>query len=176
MEGIAFAIPINKAKDIMFKLAAGENIQHGYIGVVMLTITPDFARQNNMDPNSPVGIIPEVHGVVIERVIRGTPASSENGLRRLDVVLEIDDNKVRTASEAASLVDNAKVGADLKVKILRSGQEMNILLKPADLAEKLRQKKEIMRLQKERARAFGGGGGGNGGGNRIFVLPIPSPP
>merc|ERR1712183_352578 len=67
MEGIAFAIPVNKAKDIMYQLAAGQNIKHGYIGVVMMTITPDFARQNNNDPNSPVGIIPEVNGVMIER-------------------------------------------------------------------------------------------------------------
>lgn len=67
-EGIGFAIPINKAKDIMFQLAEGQNIKHGYIGIVMTTVTPDFARQNNENPNSPAGIIPEVNGAMIMRV------------------------------------------------------------------------------------------------------------
>ena len=172
MEGIAFAIPINKAKEIMFDLAEGKNIQHGYIGVVMMTVTPDFARQNNLDPNSPVGIIPEVHGVMIERVLGQTPAAIEGGLRRLDVVLEIGGVTVKNAGEAANLVDSAKVGEDLEVKILRGGKEMVTTLKPADLAEKIRQKKQVM---KRPSLGNGGNKGGGGGGGRIYVLPFPTP-
>jgi hypothetical protein len=53
------AIPINKAKQIMYELAAGRTIAHAYVGIQMTTITPDFARQNNIDPNAP-NVIPEV--------------------------------------------------------------------------------------------------------------------
>ena len=169
MEGIAFAIPINKAKEIMFDLAEGKNIQHGYIGVVMMTVTPDFARQNNLDPNSPVGIIPEVHGVMIERVLGNTPAAIEGGLRRLDIVLSIGGVPVKNAGDAARLVDSAKVGEDLEVKILRGGKEMVTVVKPGDLAEKMRQKKQMMKRQTI------GKSGVDGGGGRIFVLPIPAP-
>ena len=62
-EGTSFAVPINKAKDIVRDLAEGKHINHGYVGVSMASLTPDLARQNNADPNSPNGIIPEVKGV-----------------------------------------------------------------------------------------------------------------
>eukprot|EP00953_Heterococcus_sp_UTEX-ZZ885_P025312 13760-Heterococcus_DN1.PRE.2 len=56
------AIPINKAKQIMYELAAGRTIAHAYVGIQMTTITPDFARQNNIDPNAP-NVIPEYYEV-----------------------------------------------------------------------------------------------------------------
>jgi hypothetical protein len=43
----------------MYELAAGRTIAHAYVGIQMTTITPDFARQNNIDPNAP-NVIPEV--------------------------------------------------------------------------------------------------------------------
>ena len=51
-EGIGFAIPIDKAKAIKERLARGEDIPHPYIGVQMLTLTPEVAQQFNDDPNS----------------------------------------------------------------------------------------------------------------------------
>ena len=40
----------------------------------MASLTLDLARQNNADPNSPNGFIPEVNEVVITRVYPKTPA------------------------------------------------------------------------------------------------------
>ena len=169
MEGIAFAIPINKAKEIMYQLAAGENIKHGYIGVVMMTITPDFARQNNLDPNSPVGIIPEVNGVMIERVLSNTPAAMA-GLRRFDIILSINGVEVHSASDAANIVDAATVGKDLELRVLRvgvgGGEDILLFVNPADLGEKLRHRKEIKKMQEKQP--FGSG--------KIYVLPFPNNP
>lgn len=182
MQGIAFAVPVNKAKEIMYRLARGENVQHGFIGVVMVTVTPDMARRNNADPNSPVGIVPEVQGVMIERVGANTPAAEEGGLRRLDVVTAVGGTTVRNANEAAALVDAAEVGAELKVTILRGGKEMMVKVRPGDLAERMRQKKEALQRQEQRRRQAQQEGMspfgmpfGNGGGGRIFVLPFPAP-
>merc|ERR1711862_222975 len=176
MEGIAFAIPINRAKEIMYQLAAGENIKHGYIGVVMMTITPEFARQNNLDANSPVGIIPEVNGVMIERVLPNTPAANA-GLRRFDIILSINGIDVHSANDASTIVDAAPVGKELELSILRlssvtnSKQPIAVYVNPADLGEKLRQRKEMRKMQQER-KDFGGGGSGG----KIYVLPFPTMP
>ena len=40
----------------------------------MASLTPDLARQNYVDPNSPNGFIPEVNEVVITCVYPRTPA------------------------------------------------------------------------------------------------------
>ena len=44
-EGIGFAIPIDKAKAIKDQLARGETIPHPYIGIQMLTLTPEVAQR-----------------------------------------------------------------------------------------------------------------------------------
>ncbi len=75
----------------------------------MASLTPDLARQNNSDPNSPNGFIPEVNGVVITRVYPKTPAEVA-GLRRLDVVLEIGGQQVERADDAQRLIDGASIG------------------------------------------------------------------
>jgi len=41
-----------QAKEIMGDLSKGKSIQHPYIGVMMVTITPEFAQQYNADPNT----------------------------------------------------------------------------------------------------------------------------
>ncbi len=63
-EGIGFAIPIDKAKAIKDRLARGEDIPHPYIGIQMLTLTPEVAQQFNDDPNS-LMLVPEINGVLV---------------------------------------------------------------------------------------------------------------
>jgi S1-C subfamily serine protease len=102
----------------------------------MASLTPDLARQNNADPNSPNGIIPEVKGVVITKVYANTPAEAA-GLRRLDVVTEIGGKKVERADDAQNIIDGAKVGEGLTMRIIRSGKEITLNITPEDLCMKL---------------------------------------
>ena len=132
----------------MHDLAEGKHISHGYIGVSMASLTADLARQNNADPNSPNGVIPELNGVVITRVYPKTPAE-DSGLRRLDVVIEIGGKRVERADDAQRIIDGANVGETLQIKIVRSGKEMNIHITPEDLGYKLQRMKEDKRKEKE---------------------------
>lgn len=129
--GIGFAIPINKAKEIEQRLARGETIAHPYLGVQMTTLTPELARQNNTDPNSPF-TVPEVDGAIVIRVLPKTPAEKA-GVRRGDVITEIDGTPVKDAEQLQKIVDNSKVGQLLKVKIQRNGQTQQLMVKTATL-------------------------------------------
>jgi S1-C subfamily serine protease len=174
-EGIGFAIPINKAKSIMYELAEGRNIQHGYIGIVMTTMTPDFARQNNANPNSPAGVVAEKNGALVMRVLEKTPAS-ECGLRRFDVVIEMNGERVANASEAQAVVDAARVGDDMELKIMRGDKELLLTVKPGDLGQKIREAKEKDRQQKQQQQVMPPGmlpqSQGDGNGGRIFIFPM----
>eukprot|EP00559_Dactyliosolen_fragilissimus_P001338 CAMPEP_0184867354 /NCGR_PEP_ID=MMETSP0580-20130426/26159_1 /TAXON_ID=1118495 /ORGANISM="Dactyliosolen fragilissimus" /LENGTH=829 /DNA_ID=CAMNT_0027367583 /DNA_START=416 /DNA_END=2905 /DNA_ORIENTATION=+ len=143
MEGTSFAVPINKVKDIMYDLANGKHINHGFIGISMGSLTPELAVQNNMDPNSPNGILPEVSGVVITRVYPKTPAE-DAGLRRLDVVTEIGGKKVERADDAQRIIDGATIEENLEVKVIRDGKHISLTVKPEDLGYKLQ------RIKRER--------------------------
>ena len=93
--GIGFAIPINKAKEIKDILARGEQVPHPFIGIQMITLNPEIAKENNSDPNS-VLILPEVKGVLVTKILSGTPAE-KSGMRIGDVIIEIDNQSVLSA-------------------------------------------------------------------------------
>ena len=141
MEGTSFAIPINKVKSIMHDLANGKQISHGYIGIYTSSLTPDLAREKNADPNSNYGLIAEVDGVIILTVYPGTPAETA-GLRRADVITEIDGRKITKAADVYKIIDTSEVGSDLALKVRRGETETTITVKPEEFAERLRIAKE----------------------------------
>ena len=129
--GIGFAIPINKAKSLKDILARGQRVPHPYIGIQMITLTPELARQNNSDPNSAL-FIPETDGVLVMRVLPNTPAESA-GIRRGDVIVSINNRSIKEASQLQSLVENSGVNANLKLKILRGDRTIVLDLRTAQL-------------------------------------------
>ena len=131
--GIGFAIPIDKAKSIKDQLMRGERISHPYLGVQMATLTPDLARQNNTDPNSPLSV-PEINGVLVVRVLPNSPAAAA-GLRRGDVIVQIDEQSVTGAEQLQSLVENSRVGQVLQVKVQRGNQTQQLGVRTAELEE-----------------------------------------
>lgn len=132
--GIGFAIPINKAKLIETRLARGEKIAHPYFGVQMVSLTPEMARENNQDPNAAI-VIPEINGVVVLRVLPETPAA-DAGIRRGDVITQIDDQSIKTAEELQRLVDSSQVGQVLQVTVRRGSLTQKIAVKTASLTAK----------------------------------------
>lgn len=131
--GIGFAIPINKAKEIKDLLVRGEAIVHPYIGVQISNLTPDMAKRNNADINSGI-YLPEVDGVLIIRVLEGTPAA-QAGLRRGDVIVEVEDTPIRSADALQLKVENTPIGEELPLKVLRGDRTLMIRVKTAELQE-----------------------------------------
>ena len=129
--GIGFAIPINKAKAIKDKLMRGEKISHPYLGVEMRTITPQLAMQNNNDPNSPIQI-PEVNGVLVVRVVPDSPAAAA-GLRRGDVIVQIDGQNITKAEQLQSIVEDTSLGQALQVKIRRGNQTQQLSVRTGEM-------------------------------------------
>jgi S1-C subfamily serine protease len=111
MEGTSFAIPINRVREIMDNLAAGNEVHHGYLGISLATCTPEWARQNNANAvtASDVPRLPEVYGALVHKVFPRTPAE-KGGLRENDVVLEINGKKIQSADDARRMIDEAPVG------------------------------------------------------------------
>lgn len=61
----------------MYELAQGNRIEYAYLGITMTTITPDYALQNNLDPNSHQ-LIPEV----TKALYRMAAGGEEGGIPR----------------------------------------------------------------------------------------------
>lgn len=131
-QGIGFAIPIDTAKAIKDTLARGEKVQHPYIGIRMLTLTPDLTEQLKNDPNAPV--IADVNGVLVMQVIPNSPAASA-GLRQGDVITQIAGQKITTAEQLQNVVEKSKINQPLKVTIQRNNQTQELTIRPGELQE-----------------------------------------
>ncbi|MEA5512852.1 HhoA/HhoB/HtrA family serine endopeptidase [Nodularia sp. UHCC 0506] len=131
--GIGFAIPIDKAKAIALKLQRDGKVIHPYLGVQMVTLTPELAKQNNTDPNSPIQI-PEINGVLVMRVVPDSPAASA-GVRRGDVIVQIDREPVTSADKLQNLVENSRLGQLLQVKVQRGNQIQLLSIRTAELRD-----------------------------------------
>jgi S1-C subfamily serine protease len=129
--GIGFAIPIDKAKAIATQLQRDGKVAHPYLGVQMLTLTPDLAKQNNTDPNSPIQI-PEINGVFVMRVVPNSPAASA-GIRRGDVILQVDGKAITSAEQLQNLVEDSRLGQVLQVKVQRGNQTQQLSIRTAEL-------------------------------------------
>ncbi len=122
--GIGFAIPIDQAREITDTLAAGRQVPHPYVGVQMRTLTPELARRNNSNPNSPF-TIPEVPGVLVLRVLPNTPAEAA-GLRLGDVITAIDGQPIDDAAQLQSIVDGSGLNKGLQFSVIRGDRNLKL--------------------------------------------------
>ena len=132
-QGIGFAIPIDAAKQIKDKLVRGEEIPHPYLGVRMATLTADIAKEFNRDPNS-LMLVPEVNGVLIIQVIPNSPAA-QAGLRRGDVITELEGKAITTADQLQRVVEQSQIGKPLKITLKRGQKTEAISVSPGQLDE-----------------------------------------
>jgi len=129
--GIGFAIPINKAKTLEKTLASGQKVPHPYIGVQMINLTSEIARENNDNPNSPI-IVPEVDGILVVQVVPNSPAERAR-LRRGDVIVAVNGQPVQDGTDLQKIVEKSGINASLRVKLYRGDRLLELTVKTEQL-------------------------------------------
>ncbi|MEO0458979.1 MAG: HhoA/HhoB/HtrA family serine endopeptidase [Cyanobacteria bacterium P01_A01_bin.114] len=134
-QGLGFAIPIETAKRIADQLFATGQVQHPYLGIQMVNLTPEMRERINADEE--LGIkIDEEEGVLIVRVMEGTPAEAA-GLKRGDIIKKVNANKVSDANEVQAQVESSQIGKALTVEINRDGKPQSVEVEPTSLPRDL---------------------------------------
>ncbi|SKB14165.1 putative serine protease HtrA [Planktothrix sp. PCC 11201] len=126
-QGLGFAIPINQVQHIADQISTTGKVEHPYLGIQMVTLSPEVKESLNQDPNSPISVN-EDQGVLIARVVPNSPAH-KSGLRAGDVIIQVDNITVTKADEIQQIVENVTVGSQLKMQIKRQGQPFNLDVK-----------------------------------------------
>jgi S1-C subfamily serine protease len=130
--GIGFAIPIDRAKQLQATLESGQKVAHPYIGVQMVNLTPDLARANNQNPNSPM-IVPEVSGILVVKVLPNTPAEKA-GIRRGDVIVKANNQPVSDGTELQEMVEKTGIGQSLPLRIRRGERALDLTVITAQMS------------------------------------------
>jgi S1-C subfamily serine protease len=131
-QGLGFAIPIETAKRIADQLFEDGEVQHPFLGIQMVELTPEVVAQLNREENLPLKIDDDVTGVLIVRVMPGTPAEAA-GLQQGDVIQAINSVSMHSPEEVQSQVESSAIGESLQLEINRNGDIQVVEVKPAVL-------------------------------------------
>ncbi|MEO1592473.1 MAG: HhoA/HhoB/HtrA family serine endopeptidase [Cyanobacteria bacterium J06632_22] len=134
-QGLGFAIPIETAKRIADQLFETGEVQHPYLGIQMVNLTPEMRDTINADPDLDLSIEADA-GVIIVRVMEGTPAQAA-GLQRGDVILKVNEVAVTDAAEVQAQVERSQIGESLDVEVNRAGEVEIIAVEPTALPPEL---------------------------------------
>ncbi|MGB3405429.1 MAG: HhoA/HhoB/HtrA family serine endopeptidase [Microcoleaceae cyanobacterium] len=131
-QGLGFAIPINTVERIAEELIANGEVKHPYLGIQMITLTPEVKEQLNNNPNSGL-LVNQDQGVLIVRVMPDSPADNA-GLRAGDVIEQINNQPVKDASDVQQAVIKESVGSQLKLGLRRNGEPVSIQIKAGEFS------------------------------------------
>jgi S1-C subfamily serine protease len=110
-EGIGFAIPINKAKEIVQQLL--EARPRAYLGITSVSMTPALAAAYGL---------PVQRGVLIVDVAPDSPAERA-GLQPGDIIVRVDDRDVTRSDELQAVLAAHQPGDQVRIVVNRQGRE-----------------------------------------------------
>jgi S1-C subfamily serine protease len=134
-QGLGFAIPINKAQEIAQQLATTGRAEHAYLGIEMVTLSPELLQELGENPDLEFRIT-EDKGVLIVRVVPGSPAMKA-GLKPGDIIVKVNDQPITKSDAVQELVQNQNVGTPMKVDLNRRGQPLTLEVRTGNLPEQI---------------------------------------
>jgi serine protease Do len=118
--GIGFAIPSNMAKNIAKRLISFGKIDRGYLGVSISDLTKSLKTlyENNS-------------GAIIVDIVKGD-AADKYGLKRGDLILEINDKSIEDANDLKNQIASFQPNSKISIKYEREKKEYNIMVTLGD--------------------------------------------
>jgi serine protease Do len=120
--GLGFAIPINRARRVADDLLAHGVVRRPWIGIKL--------RVGNTGPPRDLSS----NGVTVASVVAGSPADRA-GIRPGDVLLQSRARAIHNPYDWEAERLELRVGEDVPLVLRRSGQQMGVNVKVADLPE-----------------------------------------
>lgn len=121
--GTGFAIPINTAKAVLDKLVAGEKVDHAWLGVGIISVNEQVARQYGLQVNK---------GAMVAQVMPGSPASRaglvgvEARGQKPDVIVAVDGRPISTGDELTAYLASRQVGDTVTLTVNRNGKNIEV--------------------------------------------------
>jgi len=115
-QNLGFAVPINMVKEVLPSIKATGKPDLGWIGVDAQAVTPEIAEALGMT---------EPIGAIIKAVTRNGPADKA-GLKKGDVIVELEGKKILDAGELPRMVAFGHIGKTVTFKVIRQGKTVEI--------------------------------------------------
>jgi len=118
-QGYSFAIPVNLVRRVVDDIINYGTYKRPYLGVTILELDSDLAKELSVDASQ---------GVVIDELVDGGSAQYA-GLQVKDVIIGIDGREVKSVPELQEVIGRAKVGDTVNLKVLRKSKSIMVAVK-----------------------------------------------
>jgi serine protease Do len=122
-EGLAFAIPINIALEVVDQLKDNGKFSRGYLGVQGGEVSSDLAEALGMD--KPIGAL-------VRAVVKDS-AADNGGVKPGDVIVQVGSKDVIYFKDLQHTVGMTKPNTNLKLRLFRDGDYKNLYVKVGEL-------------------------------------------
>jgi S1-C subfamily serine protease len=123
--GLGLAVPINATtRRIVADLMRDGRVRRAWIGIAggARPLPPRVSAALGRD-----------RAVEVVEVMDGSPAARA-GLRVEDLIVAIDGSPVRGVDDLQRLMDGGRIGADVRLGLVRDGAEREVLVRPSELS------------------------------------------
>ncbi|ASX28134.1 serine peptidase [Rickettsia sp. MEAM1 (Bemisia tabaci)] len=127
--GIGFAIPSNTAKPIIERLKKDGKINRGRLGVTIQDLTEEISEGLGLK---------DTNGVLVAKIQKDDPGDKA-GIKTGDIILEFAGQAVKNTKRLRVIVADIPVDQEVKVKVLRDGETIELPIKMTSDNEEVKQ-------------------------------------
>ncbi|MFA9370226.1 MAG: Do family serine endopeptidase [Labilibaculum antarcticum] len=110
--GYGFAIPSNIVSKVVEDLLSFGFVQRGYLGIVIKNVDGNLAKEKDLELSE---------GVYVDSLASNS-AAADAGIKKGDVIVKVNDAKVKTTAELLETVGRHRPGDKLDLHVNRNGK------------------------------------------------------
>ncbi|HVF84645.1 MAG TPA: trypsin-like peptidase domain-containing protein, partial [Abditibacteriaceae bacterium] len=115
--GLGFSIPINKAFAVAEQIIKHGSVQRAYVGLQLQAISSATQQEYGLK---------DTQGALVQNAVAGSPAAKA-GFQAGDIIRRINGETMKNMAQAQATIQKQKVGATLKIEILRNSTTQKTL-------------------------------------------------
>lgn len=111
--GYGFAVPSNIVQKVVGDLLEYGTVQRGYLGAMIRGVDASLVKEKDLSVNV---------GVYLDKITENS-AADQAGLKEGDVVVAINDNKIKTNADLLGVIAGYRPGETIAITVNRDGSE-----------------------------------------------------
>ena len=123
-QGYSFAVPVNIARKVVDDIKSYGTVQRAFLGVQIMEVNAELVSKEELKVND---------GVYVADFLENS-AGAAAGIKKGDVIIQIDNNRVKSTPELMEIIGRKRPGDKVEVMVNRKGKQelLTVTLRSAE--------------------------------------------